>query len=309
MVSVAAVSLLSTYIAAVTPNDSATIVEAAKSSSKKLSHKTAIYTASGKKTKRVIKKGKTVKVLGYKSIKGTKYARIGKNAYVKVSNLSVTKKKKPQTQRTLSFEEQWDNKYGSGVILTAKKDTFLNWVNSGNMINQPAGSTLYVPSASVDEGDQFEYNGRPARAIVLVVGPDDSAVVPYDDYTPSIDPGYSQAAKGYNKISPDEETEEVYYYAKVQNATSAYIIPASNNEEFDYMKEIVNTVPTIPTESKLFNLEKGIVLSSDYTVNGIAKDKNGKYCIVFHEDTEDHDRIIAVPAENLTWVKNNDEDD
>lgn len=49
MVSVAAVSLLSTYIAAVTPNDSATIVEAAKSSSKKLSHKTAIYTASGKK--------------------------------------------------------------------------------------------------------------------------------------------------------------------------------------------------------------------------------------------------------------------
>lgn len=112
MVSVAAVSLLSTYISAVTPNDSATIVEAAKSSSKKLSHKTAIYTASGKKNKRVIKKGKTVKVLGYKSIKGTKYARIGKNTYVKVSNLSVTKKKKPQTQRTLSFKEQWDNKYG-----------------------------------------------------------------------------------------------------------------------------------------------------------------------------------------------------
>lgn len=65
-----------------------TTVSAAKL---QLIRKSYVYSAKGKKTKTVYRKGRKIKVLGTKKIKGKKYYRIGKNKYVLVKNF---KKKK-----------------------------------------------------------------------------------------------------------------------------------------------------------------------------------------------------------------------
>lgn len=67
---------------------SVTTVSAAKL---QLIRKSYVYNAKGKKTKTVYRKGRKIKVLGTKKIKGKKYYRIGKNKYVLVKNF---KKKK-----------------------------------------------------------------------------------------------------------------------------------------------------------------------------------------------------------------------
>lgn len=66
----------------------ATSVSAAKL---QLIRKTYVYNAKGKKTKTVYRKGRKIKILGTKKIKGKKYYRIGKNKYVLVKNLKKTK--------------------------------------------------------------------------------------------------------------------------------------------------------------------------------------------------------------------------
>ena len=72
-------------------NTTPTVVEASVSQ-KKLTHNAYVYKSTGKRYgKKVLKKGKTVKVYGAKTIKGKKYYRIGKNQYVKVSNFKVRK--------------------------------------------------------------------------------------------------------------------------------------------------------------------------------------------------------------------------
>lgn len=65
-----------------------TTVSAAKL---QLIRKSYVYNAKGKKTKTVYRKGRKIKVLGTKKIKGKKYYRIGKNKYVLIKNF---KKKK-----------------------------------------------------------------------------------------------------------------------------------------------------------------------------------------------------------------------
>ncbi|MBW0441581.1 SLAP domain-containing protein [Lactobacillus crispatus] len=55
----------------------------------KLTHNAYIYKSNGNRYgKKVLKKGKTVKILGTKKIYGKKYYRIGKNQYVKVANFA-----------------------------------------------------------------------------------------------------------------------------------------------------------------------------------------------------------------------------
>lgn len=55
----------------------------------KLTHNVYIYKSNGNRYgKKVLKKGKTVKILGTKKIYGKKYYRIGKNQYVKVANFA-----------------------------------------------------------------------------------------------------------------------------------------------------------------------------------------------------------------------------
>ena len=65
-----------------------TTVSAAKL---QLVRKSYVYNAKGKKTKTVYRKGRKIKVLGTKKIKGKKYYRIGKNKYILIKNF----KKKP----------------------------------------------------------------------------------------------------------------------------------------------------------------------------------------------------------------------
>lgn len=65
-----------------------TTVSAAKL---QLIRKSYVYNSKGKKTKTVYRKGRKIKVLDTKKIKGKKYYRIGKNKYVLVKNF---KKKK-----------------------------------------------------------------------------------------------------------------------------------------------------------------------------------------------------------------------
>lgn len=77
--SIASLTLLSTSV---------TTVSAAKI---QLIRKSYVYNVKGKKTKSSYRKGRKIKVLGTKKIKGKKYYRIGKNKYVLVKNF---KKKK-----------------------------------------------------------------------------------------------------------------------------------------------------------------------------------------------------------------------
>lgn len=77
--SIASLTLLSTSVTTV----SATKLQ--------LIRKSYVYNAKGKKTKKLYRKGKKIKVLSAKKIKGKKFYKIGKNKYVLYKNL---KKKK-----------------------------------------------------------------------------------------------------------------------------------------------------------------------------------------------------------------------
>lgn len=64
------------------------VVQAAVKKSK-LTHNDYVYKSNGGRAgKKVLKKGKTVNVLGQKKIHGKRYYRIGKNQYVKVANFA-----------------------------------------------------------------------------------------------------------------------------------------------------------------------------------------------------------------------------
>lgn len=64
------------------------VVQAAVKNSK-LTHNAYVYKSNGSRSgKKVLKKGKTVNVLGQKKIHGKRYYRIGKNQYVKVANFA-----------------------------------------------------------------------------------------------------------------------------------------------------------------------------------------------------------------------------
>ena len=91
----------------------ATSVSAAKL---QLIRKTYVYSAKGKKTKTVYRKGRKIKILGTKKIKGKKYYRIGKNKYVLVKNFKK-KKATPKPAATNTTEPKqpqapvWESKH------------------------------------------------------------------------------------------------------------------------------------------------------------------------------------------------------
>ena len=90
-----------------------TTVSAAKL---QLIRKSYVYSAKGKKTKTVYRKGRKIKVLGTKKIKGKKYYRIGKNKYVLVKNFKK-KKTAPKPVATNTSEPKqpqataWESKH------------------------------------------------------------------------------------------------------------------------------------------------------------------------------------------------------
>lgn len=102
--SIASLTLLSTSL---------TTVSAAKL---QLIRKSYVYNVKGKKTKTLYRKGRKIKVLGTKKIKGKKYYRIGKNKYILVKNFKK-KKATPKPVATNTTEPKqpqapvWESKH------------------------------------------------------------------------------------------------------------------------------------------------------------------------------------------------------
>lgn len=102
--SIASLALLSTSV---------TTVSAAKL---QLIRKSYVYNVKGKKTKTLYRKGRKIKVLGTKKIKGKKFYRIGKNKYVLVKNFKKKKAiPKPVTTNTNEPQQpqapSWESKH------------------------------------------------------------------------------------------------------------------------------------------------------------------------------------------------------
>ncbi len=91
----------------------ATSVSAAKL---QLIRKTYVYNAKGKRTKTVYRKGRKIKVLGTKKIKGKKYYRIGKNKYVLVKNF----KKKKTNYKTVVIPNAENSKKPQAPVWESK---------------------------------------------------------------------------------------------------------------------------------------------------------------------------------------------
>ena len=101
---IASLTLLSTSV---------TTVSAAKL---QLIRKSYVYNAKGKKTKTLYRKGRKIKVLGTKKIKGKKYYRIGKNKYVLVKNF----KKKKTNYKTVVIPNAENSKKPQAPVWESK---------------------------------------------------------------------------------------------------------------------------------------------------------------------------------------------
>lgn len=111
------------------------IVQAA-SSSRKLKGTAVVYSLNKKgklvSKRKSLKKGQSVKVLGYKEIGGKKYARIGKNQYVKISTLRSTTRKNYQVNRkSYVYDKDGNRIKGTKAI---KKNTKIHVIRiKGNL--------------------------------------------------------------------------------------------------------------------------------------------------------------------------------
>lgn len=137
LIGLAAATLLSVGAGTISVNSNtneASVVQAA-TKTKKLTHNAYIYNSKGKRVKGVkkLKKGKSVKILSYKTINGAKYARIGKNKYIKLSNTTKSNRKssvykkfvQPQVATRLSVDvtdtkhPKWPS--GKSLVTNANK--------------------------------------------------------------------------------------------------------------------------------------------------------------------------------------------
>lgn len=92
--SIASLTLLSTSV---------TSVSAAKL---QLIRKSYVYNVKGKKTKTLYRKGRKIKVLGTKKIKGKKYYRIGKNKYILVKDFKKKQHKTTNKESNDNYDQQ-----------------------------------------------------------------------------------------------------------------------------------------------------------------------------------------------------------
>lgn len=123
--SMAAITLLSAGATVVNGENNTQVVEA-KTVTKTLKRSAAIYTVKGKRAnKKTLKKGKRVRVYGYKTIKGKRYARIGSGQYIKASNLASVKAKKHVAKKHYKSESK---------ALGRKYQSWLNNRKKGNLV-------------------------------------------------------------------------------------------------------------------------------------------------------------------------------
>lgn len=111
------------------------IVQATVAKQKKLTHNAYVYKSNGNRYgKKVVKKGKKVKILGKKKIHGKSYYRIGKNQYVKVANFAkkTTKVNATSSQYYLTQDTYVYNAKGKRIKSagTLKKNHIFNVVGT-----------------------------------------------------------------------------------------------------------------------------------------------------------------------------------
>ena len=222
VLTLAGISLLTIGLSTSVLNN--TIVNAAQvtaGKTAKLTHNAYIYNSKRKRVKKsVLKKNKTAKVIKIVKIKGKTYAQIGKNQFVKLSNLSGIDKSKTKSTKSKTtkkatktnsskndYKKNWSEKLkglddAEGYKITALKDTTIyydmsyDWYETGvfhGEINFPKGSSIYLThftkykqwleNMEIDEGGDDEGTSIDIRDVSL------SKWIPPEDYTNNLDDG------------------------------------------------------------------------------------------------------------------------
>lgn len=172
LVSLSAAAVLSVSSVALVNNNvenTPTVVQAA-TYKKKLTKNAYIYNAKGKRVgKKVLKKGKLVKILGRKTIKGKKYYKIGKNKYVRTANF-VIKFASTNTSSTASYNTVSSSTTNNGFTKSSTKGEFptsksVNTTSTTSKVKS-SSSTASSKSSGVNTNDS-EYVGDPNKSNIV----------------------------------------------------------------------------------------------------------------------------------------------
>lgn len=151
LISLAGAALISTGLATIAVEGGNT-VDAAKTSlvkgkTKKLARNAYVYNSKGKRVKkRSLKKGKKIKILGFKTIKGKKYVQIGKNEYVVAANFTA-KKTSSSVVDPASYKNESEYK------------KYMSWVNGNGYIVSKKNTKGFLTSNSF-KGDPDKLPGK-----------------------------------------------------------------------------------------------------------------------------------------------------
>lgn len=312
-------------IVEVSNNNFSTVVEA-KTTVKKLTHNAYVYNAKGKKTKIILKKGKKLKITSYRTIKGKKYAKIGKNKFIVASNFlkSSTKKKSKITKNKISKEDNnssediddiddqttkdWNKKYSTGAIIEATKpNSEMIQIGLGQRTyTVPKGTRFYLPEA---EMTLTNFGGLlPKREYYITTNAlaDASVLAKASDFKPIVDLDYQRACAIYNLVHVDsDEGDDDQYNAITHDAqavkdTTIYAAntkydenEAGSENENGYGNIQINKL----TSHKTLKSGKRVPYGSD-ALAGLGK-YNGSYYFIYSTENEDY----AIKADDLKAVK------
>lgn len=111
-----------------------------------VTHNSYVYNAKGKRTKhKLLRRGKSIKTSGLKKIKGKYYWRIGKNQYVRKTNISKTVKRSVKNYKK-------DNQIYKPVVT---KNTDINLDNNPSL---PDAKTVVENASSLPAGTKFSWD-------------------------------------------------------------------------------------------------------------------------------------------------------
>ena len=313
-------------IVEVSNNNFSTVVEA-QTTVKKLTHNAYVYNAKGKKTKIILKKGKKLKITSYKTIKGKKYAKIGKNKFIVASNFlkSSTKKKSKITKNKISKEDNnssediddiddqttkdWNKKYSTGAIIEATKpNSEMIQIGLGQRTyTVPKGTRFYLPEA---EMTLTNFGGLlPKREYYITTNAlaDASVLAKASDFKPIVDLDYQRACAVYNLVHVDsDEGDDDQYNAITHDAqavkdTTIYNANVKLNDdeagdanENGYGNIQINKL----TNHKILRSGKRVPYGSDGLL-GLGK-YNGSYYFIY---ATDNGKDYAIKADDLKAVK------
>lgn len=314
-------------IVEVSNNNFSTVVEA-QTTVKKLTHNAYVYNAKGKKTKIILKKGKKLKVTSCKTIKGKKYAKIGKNKFIVVSNFlkkSLSKKKSKvvknngQTTNDNSevdpYEDEddqttkdWNKKYATGAIIEAiKPNSEMIQIGLGQRTyTVPKGTRFYIPATVMSLTSFQGLLPKKDYYITTTATADATVCAKASDFKTIDDPDYQRACAVYNLVHVDsDEGDDDQYNAITHDAqavkdTTIYNANVKLNDdeagdanENGYGNIQINKL----TNHKMLRSGKRVPYGSD-ALAGLGK-YNGSYYFIYSTENEDY----AIKADDLIAVK------